>query len=196
MSKHLKERLVGALVLVIMSIIFIPMFLKGPIESEITKKANNKNASKERLNFSSRSVIIIPKKQETNTSLVRGRDSTNSKEFNKKPNKVLNEKNIDNYIKKTAKKEHGERKKLDNKKNPLWVVQLGSFSSKNNADKLNLRLQKKGFLSFIETIKSGNKTIYKVRIKAKPLKKDAEFILNKIKTELKLDGLLLKVFLE
>ena len=43
-----------------------------------------------------------------------------------------------------------------------WVVQVGSFSSKDNAEKLNQKVKKAGFRSFVNPITQNNKIMYQV----------------------------------
>jgi DedD protein len=45
-----------------------------------------------------------------------------------------------------------------------WVVQLGSFSSTGNADKLIVRVRAEGFSAYKEEISSSGSTIYRVRV--------------------------------
>jgi len=45
-----------------------------------------------------------------------------------------------------------------------WVVQLGSFSSTGNADKLVERVRAEGFSAYKETISSSGSSIYRVRV--------------------------------
>ena len=44
-----------------------------------------------------------------------------------------------------------------------WVVQVGSFSSSDNADKLVGRLRDEGLSAYKETVTSSGSTIYRVR---------------------------------
>lgn len=74
---------------------------------------------------------------------------------------------------------------------PAWVVQLGSFSSKDNADRLNSNLRKSGFPAFVEPIVENNKTAYRVRVGPELLRADADALLKKIKTEMDVDGIVL-----
>jgi DedD protein len=45
-----------------------------------------------------------------------------------------------------------------------WVVQVGSFSSTTNADNLVARLKLQGLNAYRESVSSGGKTIYRVRV--------------------------------
>jgi len=45
-----------------------------------------------------------------------------------------------------------------------WALQVGSFKDKINAHNLKDRLMVKGFPAYVDTLKSPDKTIYRVRI--------------------------------
>jgi DedD protein len=45
-----------------------------------------------------------------------------------------------------------------------WVVQMGSFSSEQNALRLRDRLRKAGFVTQVEKVLVGGKTVYRVRV--------------------------------
>ena len=45
-----------------------------------------------------------------------------------------------------------------------WIVQLGSFSNRSNAQGLADRVQKKGFAAYLTPVKRSGKTLYRVRV--------------------------------
>lgn len=73
-----------------------------------------------------------------------------------------------------------------------WVVQVGSFSSKSNAEKLRNKLRKMGMASFVITGVSNNKKVYRVRVGPEIDRAEAENIQTKIKEKTKLSGLVMK----
>jgi len=71
-----------------------------------------------------------------------------------------------------------------------WVVQLGSFSDKNNALDLRNKVKAAGFNGFVDEITTAaGATLYRLRIGPLMEKSDAEATQIKIKNQLKLDGL-------
>ncbi len=72
-----------------------------------------------------------------------------------------------------------------------WVVQIGEFSSRTNAENLNLRLSQSGFPSFVEPKSMGDKQIYRVRVGPELLRSDAEKMLKSIKSKLNWEGIVL-----
>lgn len=199
MHQRLKERLVGAAVLVVIAVIFIPMLLTGPIDSTSITKTNIPDRPTEKFNSKliplndtlkpmaddenstiglineSQPVIDVEKEasEKTKTELSVQSESANEKvNTDKKP--VQNETVSDKQVGLTA-----------------WVVQLGSFSTKVNADKLNLSLRKAGFPAFVEPLTKDGKTSYRVRVGPEILRSDADALLKKVKAKMKLDGIVL-----
>jgi DedD protein len=46
----------------------------------------------------------------------------------------------------------------------MWAVQLGSFSNKDNADKLAADLRKQGYAAFLSQLKTDAGQLHRVRI--------------------------------
>lgn len=73
-----------------------------------------------------------------------------------------------------------------------WVVQLGSFSSQNNALALRDKLRAKGYTTFVEPVESKSKTVYRVRIGPELSREAADKLRQKLKQEMKMQGLVQK----
>lgn len=73
-----------------------------------------------------------------------------------------------------------------------WVVQVGSFSNKANAEKLRDKLRKMGMASFVAKGMSDNKTVYRVRVGPEAERADAEILKAEIKEKTNLNGLVMK----
>lgn len=196
MHQRLKERLVGAAVLVIIAVIFIPMLLMGPIDSNSISKTNIPERPTEK--FSSKLVplneSLMPIKEAPSSSIgdIDG-ESADQEELTESFNEtVLGD--VEKTIKDTVnEKQAVQEDSINDKKVGLtaWVVQLGSFSTKVNADKLNLSLRKAGFPAFVEPLTKKDKTSYRVRVGPEILRADADTLLKNIKAKMKLDGIVL-----
>ncbi|HET7308217.1 MAG TPA: SPOR domain-containing protein [Gammaproteobacteria bacterium] len=57
---------------------------------------------------------------------------------------------------------------------PGWAVQAGSFANRDNAQRLTNRLKQKGFDAFILQAKSGRQTVYRVRVGPVDARREAE----------------------
>lgn len=196
MEKGLKERLVGAAVIIILAVIFIPMLLDNAENREIVIKESNIPPEPEAVpdipqdnEFSSR---IIPLEKEAPVS---GTVKSESKPapvqeqetVNKKPEPEVSEQPDTGQTPSTAVVANEE---TDTGVGiSAWVVQLGSFSSHENAESLNKRLREAGFRSFVEPLKQKNSVSYRVRVGPELKRSDAEAINTKLKQTMKLDGI-------
>lgn len=68
-----------------------------------------------------------------------------------------------------------------------WVVQLGSFSSKQNAEELRDLMQRKGYRPFIDSVKVDGQLSHRVRIGPMEKKSGAEAIRDRLAADMKLD---------
>ena len=73
-----------------------------------------------------------------------------------------------------------------------WVVQLGSFENRANARKLTASLKDKGFAAFIETVESGTKPAFRVRIGPELTRAEADTVRKRLKRDFKRDGVLMR----
>lgn len=198
MHQRLKERLVGAAVLVVLAVIFIPMLLTGPIDSSSITQTNIPERPGDKFNAKlvPLSDTLKPKVEDLNNA-EQSTDNANEHEVTK--NIEVKPENIPSDATKAEKpttsitKQAAQKKIIKEKQVGLtaWVVQLGSFSSKVNADKLNLTLRKEGFPAFVEPLTSEGKTSYRVRVGPEILRADADLLLKNIKSKMKLDGIVL-----
>jgi len=171
-EEGLKRRLVGATVLVSLIVIFVPMLLEGEPVVEVGIFKSNVPAQTEG-DFSSRvlplaSTVVTPAPQ------VEGR--TEEAEASAKPNK--------------PNKPSKPRVGLS-----AWVIQVGSFSNRDNAEGLVKKLQAKKFPAFLEQTEVEEKTLFRVRVGPEIDEKLAQKLLknlNKILKPLKLKGSLKK----
>lgn len=197
MHQRLKERLVGAAVLVVIAVIFIPMLLTGPIDSGSITKTNIPARPTEKFNSKliplNDSLKPIIEDESSMSGLINGSQSVIDSTEETAETKSNDLKKIETNNKPVADKKTIQEKVVSDKQVGLtaWVVQLGSFESKVNADKLNLSLRKAGFPAFVEPLTKKGETSYRVRVGPEILRADADALLKKIKTKMKLDGIVL-----
>ncbi len=210
MEQHLKERMVGAGVLIVLAAIFVPMILSDEPVMKMGGKQDTDPAGNTDLQYHSSVVpvqedsrqikprplqettedplpLVVEKKQLKETL------SATQKKTDKKVDVVASDES------KSTNNEPGESQakrdediKTDVGTTQAWVVQLGSFSSDVNALALNERLLKHKFPSFIEPMMQGDKVIYRVRVGPMLQKEKIEKIKVQIKKTLNKDGILIK----
>jgi DedD protein len=197
MHQRLKERLVGAAVLVVIAVIFIPMLLTGPMDSSSITKSNIPDRPTEKFNSKliplSDSLKPTAEVEENNPVSESISETSIAEEISDGSQNDISENNKPNADTSVIEKKPVQKKVIKDKKVGLtaWVVQLGSFSSKVNADKLNLNLRKSGFPAFVEPSTKKGEASYRVRVGPEILRADADALLKKIKTKMKLDGIVL-----
>jgi DedD protein len=188
MDQNLKERLVGATVLVILAVVFIPMLL-DETNDEKNEITGTIIPQKPESDFSSR---IIPLEDEADDK----KPITSIEEdiVKETPVENIKEKPLPSAIRenKTQDMVAMEEKTTDlNVGLSAWVVQLGSFSSETNAQGLNKKLRDAGYSAFVEPIKEKNGVAYRVRVGPELKRSDAQSIRDKIKKSMKLDGIVI-----
>ena len=191
MEQGLKERLVGAAVIVILAVIFIPMLLDNRTNEDIVISATNIPPKPESLpeppsdtDFSSR---IIPLKEGTQAPKDIPAEPTqpaadDSSEIDENIHAEISS------LPRDVPEQAGEEP-VTNVGLTAWVVQLGSFSNKDNAESLNQKLRKEGYRSFVEPLKQKNTIVYRVRVGPELEKSEAEAINKKLKDTMKIDGI-------
>lgn len=170
MDKKLQQRLVGAVVLVALSVILVPALLDGS-------------------GYKSRHdrTIEIPVKPVLPTL----------KEVQVKPVAIAAPIEI---RKKKVEQKKAEKKKVEQPKKDTsppkdiksWTLQVGTFGQKANALAFRDTLRKEGYIAYMETGESKGKKSYRVRIGPELEKKQLEKIKLKLKAEKKIDGFILK----
>jgi len=73
---------------------------------------------------------------------------------------------------------------------PEWVVQIGSFSNKANAERLIKKLRDGNYHAFVETATQDARTVYRVRVGPELRRSRAESLKEKLTKELKMQGML------
>jgi len=202
MEQKLKERLVGAAVLVAVAVIFIPIIFTESPETDVILGSNI--PEKPETNFNSRIVPVIESDDKTSSISV---DPENAK--SKDVESAKSQKSEDLVIKQTvvaeklmsAKENNTEKVAIEQKKSTTevevndtvglsaWIVQLGSFTDEENAQSLNKKLRQAGYPSFVEPLKKDGKISYRVRVGPEIKRSEALKVLKQLKEKMKLDGI-------
>jgi len=200
---HIKQRVIGAIVLVSLGVIFIPMLLNSerslddgmPVfGSNIPNKPDSISTKPKVSKFDTNSAIII-KSQADFESRVIIDDKSPTVAQDKKKSTVASFASPSSKDK-TSDKSPAEKKiitvkKLPSAKKPAnaWAIQVGSFSDRNNAFKLRNKLRNKKFTAFVESVKTVKGQVYRVRVGPEVKRNHAEKIQKKLVSELKINGL-------
>ena len=190
MDQQLKERLIGIIVLVLFAVIFIPMFFTGTNDS-ILKNKENVSISKE-------SEFISKLKPMTDTATDSNTENIELAPVVEESLAPVVEESLAPVVEESLAPVveeipfNQEMLKTDAVGQMNWVVQVGSFSSKDNAEKLNQKVKKAGFRSFVNPITQNNKIMHQVCLGPEYDEADAKNLLKEIKNKMKLDGIVKK----
>ena len=176
MDRALKERIIGAAVLVVFVVLVVPIFLDGPPqEGEVVSER-----------------VLLPGQEDQETKTVvleRERSvpipaaSSNQEQRPAVPEPAIEqpvaEAAAENTVAQTANPEVEATPEPDVEQaaessppvvastastTGMWAVQLGSFSSKDNAEGLADRLRRQGYAAFVSQVSTANGTMHRVRI--------------------------------
>jgi len=184
---RLKQRLLGAVVLIALAVIFIPMLLSGGRKMEMPVFGSNVPERPEEITSIKHIDIEAMKKSELqagNPKRVPIADAMPEPEIVREKES----KSIIETIKETASAKEEKSKVKEN----VWAVQVGSFSKRKNALALKDKLRKKNVHAFVERIMNNEKTVYRVRVGPEITRKKAEELKLKLKNDFKLNGLVVK----
>lgn len=183
---RLKQRIVGAVVLVALAVIFIPMLLSGGRKMEMPVFGSNVPPRSEEI--AKIKHIDIEKMQQAESRPVNPKrlpvsPTSPEPELVKKSNTEAIVETITSI---------GEEEKKSAVTQTVWAVQVGSFSKKSNALGLKEKLRKKKHHAFVERIIKNNKATYRVRVGPETTRDKAEALKKKLQKDLKLTGLVVK----
>jgi len=185
MEQKSKERLTGAVVLILLAVIVIPLLLDDTRRPDTGISATNIPEKPEE-RFTTRLIPIL----EQDEVLPAGEATEDV------PAPV--EAEVADAAEPATAGEPagaapGTETEVENKGLTGWVVQVGSFS-RGNADKLNDKLREAGYRSYVvdEPVKAGDGSLlYRVRIGPEVLRSEALKLKAELKKRMKLDGFVL-----
>ena len=187
---RLKQRLVGAVVLIALAVIFIPMLLSGGREMEMPVFGSN--VPERSTEITGIKHIDIKEMQKTEHAPVNPKRIPIAKGMPEP--EIVKEKNTRSIAEKIASlTEPAKKEKQSLIKQTVWAVQVGSFKKRSNALGLKEKLRKKKMPAFVERImKKNNQAVYRVRVGPEITRKKAVALKQKLKKEMQLTGLVVK----
>jgi len=191
MEQKLKERLVGAAVLVAIAVIFIPIILNDSQETESISGSNI--PEKPETNFNSRIIPVMENDEKALLNTIESESIGSEENQNKIEQDIIAEKLVSDNDKIaddiSAKKEAIEDEVKVDVGLSAWIVQLGSFTDEDNAQSLNEKLRKAGYPAFVEPLKKNGKISYRVRVGPEIKRSEADLLLKNLKDKMNLDGI-------
>lgn len=198
MDRALKERIIGAIVLVVFAVLVVPVFLDGPskqgsdIAEAITLPGQNGTVNKTQtivLDRDRTEPVPVGSTEPDKTAAAEESEVTDNAPPPKSgemvakaqpeqpapppPDEVAVAKE-----EAPAAPEGGPQSTTG-----MWAVQLGSFSSKQNAERLAADLRDNGYAAFLSQLNTGDTPLHRVRVGPQKDRKDAETVAGKLATQ-------------
>ncbi len=182
MERALKERIIGAVVLVLVVVLVVPIFLDGPPDdAEIVSER-----------------VLLPGQEDQKTqTVVLDRDRENPVPVASSPTPARQEPAREEPKPVAVQQKQPEPGTTTPKPAPdpvrepvveqpaasttgMWAVQLGSFSNKDNAEKLAADLRKQGYAAFLSQLTTGSGQLHRVRIGPQKDRESAEAMASRL----------------
>jgi DedD protein len=194
MERALKERIIGAAVLVLFVVLVVPIFLDGPPgENDIVSETvllPGQEAQKTQTVVLERNrtepvpaASAKPEPIVTPPAQAQPKPETPKAEPEQKAPVVVEKKVEAAPVTKppASEPEPDVRKAPAASTTGMWAVQLGSFSNKENAEKLAADLRKQGYAAFLSQLATSGGQLHRVRIGPQKDRESAEAMASRLK---------------
>ena len=177
MERALKERIIGAVVLVTFVVLIVPIFLDGPpAEGELTTERILLPGQEDQ---DTKTVVLERERSEpiplANTPAAAAEPPSAEAEPvveqveveqkpEPEPQKVVEQTPPPTEPAKAVSRPVNDTPPPAVSATGMWAVQLGSFSNKENAEKLAADLRKQGYAAFLSQLSTANGQLHRVRI--------------------------------
>ena len=180
MERALKERIIGAVVLVVFVVLVVPIFLDGPPDSGevVTERVllPGQDGAK------TQTVVLDRDRTEPVPVASTGDEAAQPAPAQSEPEPeaeapVIAKQDPVRRPEKAGPQPEAEKpaeKPAASSTTGMWAVQLGSFSNKDNAEKLAADLRKQGYAAFLSQLETGSGTLHRVRIGPQKDRESAE----------------------
>lgn len=164
MEKALKERIVGAIVLVAVAVLVVPVFLDGPpSEGEIiSERVPLPGQSEQKL----QTVVLDRDRDEPVPAQASSsaRQSARSVAAATTPAPQPLAQQDEPEVQPEPERATAKPIQSAGSTTGMWAVQLGSFANQENAEKLAADLRKQGFAAFLSQLSTASGQLHRVRI--------------------------------
>ena len=163
MERALKERIIGAVVLVIFVVLVVPVFLDGPPRPG---------------EFVTERIVLPGQEGQDITTVILDRERTvpvpaasgdqEEPKIRKAPQVATQQPEP------VAAQPETSATQAAASTTGMWAVQMGSFSNRQNAEKLAATLKKQGYLAFLSRLETDSGQLHRVRIGPQKDRESAE----------------------
>ncbi len=189
MDGQLKQRIVGAVVLVAVAVIAIPMFLDGG--SYAPPPAPSRDIAPMPPDLAPPAAPALP--PDVAAEIDRGLDADASELAESLPDDTVGAAEIPPAPSPSAPEPVASAPAAPPASRDDWVVQLGSFSSKDNATALVDKLKGRDFHAFVLPLAgSGRQPAYRVRVGPTATRQEAERLHARLTMEFSIQGMVMR----
>lgn len=200
MDRALKERIVGATVLVVIAVLVVPVFLDGPAdEPEIVTETVTLPGAGEK--NSKRQTIVLDRDRDEPVPAAGGGTGRETREpapesAKEEPVATARQQSpAPESVPQPAQQPSQEASRGSSAEPPagvktapakdvakaatesatgMWAVQLGSFSNQDNAERLAAELRKEGYAAFLSRVQTSSEVLHRVRVGPQQNRESAE----------------------
>jgi DedD protein len=181
MDRSLKERVIGAVVLVIIAVLIVPIFLDGPsddseiVQEHIILPGQDGEGVKQKtvvLELDRDQPVPAPREGDkvTTTPPAQAVSAPPKTETVKTPTAAT--------VKPAEEPKQAQPAPVSS--TGMWAVQMGSFSSQANADRLAADLRKAGYAAFLSQLDTSSGKLHRVRVGPQKNRSEAEGVASKL----------------
>ena len=185
MERALKERIIGAVVLVVFVVLVVPIFLDGPpadgevvtervlLPGQDDQKTQTVILDRDRTDPVPAAHTTQPEQAPTQQDQASAEPAQAGGEQEQAPRQdeaepaVIRRPEPSRLPPKPVPEPPREEEPAEDavtSSTGMWAVQLGSFSNKENAERLAADLRKQGYAAFLSQVETGSGTLHRVRI--------------------------------
>ena len=177
MERALKERIIGAVVLVVFVVLVVPVFLDGPPdEGEVVTERvllpgqDDQKTQTVVLERDRTEPVPVPSAPQEDAEARSQQDEPQQEEVEQdEPEQEVIRRSEPSRLppkpaEETPPDEPAATEEAAASSTGMWAVQLGSFSNKENAEKLAADLRKEGYAAFLSQLQTASGTLHRVRI--------------------------------
>lgn len=184
MEEALKQRLVGASVLVVLAAIFLPLLFDG---SGMAKPTAPLSLDLPDASAENTVTITLKPKAVSKPKPVIVKPAAVVKPAPAEKPKPVEKPKVAKPVAKTA----VEKPPVKASTKDQWIIQLGSFGQRSNAQALRDQLINRGYKSFVESSGQGRAQVYRVRVGPESSRERAEAIRIKLQKNEQRKGLVM-----
>ena len=169
MERALKERIIGAVVLVVFVVLVVPVFLDGPPEdgAVVTERVllpgqEDQKTQTVVLDRDRTEPVPVPAAPQDEVEAQPQQDEPEQEVIRRPEPSRLPPKPMEEPPAEPEKEAPADEAPASS--TGMWAVQLGSFGNKENAERLAADLRKQGYAAFLSQLETASGTLHRVRI--------------------------------